>query len=64
MEDKSINDKKQIGDYATVAKMLGTTTESVRMAWSRKKGNAYENVKKALIKVIESRELLLSNKNS
>jgi hypothetical protein len=61
MDDKSINSKKEVGDWKTVAQMLGKSTEACRQAWSRKEGKPYHIVKEALIKVIENRENLISS---
>jgi len=62
MDVKSIDEKKQIGDFKTVAAMLEKTTESVRMAWCRKKGKPFEEVRDALVKVIETREKIITTK--
>ncbi len=62
MDDKSINLKKAVGDWKTVALITGKTTEACRQAWSRKEGQPYLDVKAALVKVIENRENLLSVK--
>ena len=62
MNVKVIDEKKQVGDYKTVARMLGMSTESVRQAWYRKEGDTHEKVKNTLIRVIEFRESLVNVK--
>jgi hypothetical protein len=62
MDVKSINNKKEVGDFRVVSKMIGRTTEACRIAWRRQKGKPFEEVKVALEKIIESRQILLRNK--
>ena len=47
--------KKQTGDVLTLSKMLGHTTDAIRMRLSRKDDETY----KALYKIIEQREKLI-----
>ncbi len=56
MNDKSIDSKKQTGDWKVVAQILGKSTEACREAYKRKDGKTYEIVRETLIKVIENRE--------
>jgi hypothetical protein len=62
MDVNTIEKKKKVGDYYTVASILGITTEAARMAWCRKKGKTFDKVKEAFIKVIDNREKLLNTK--
>ncbi len=56
MNDKSINERKQVGDWYLAAQKLGKSTEACRQAYYRKEGKAYENVRRVLIQVIKNRE--------
>lgn len=47
--------KKQTGDILTLSKMLGHTTDAIRMRLSRKDEKTYE----ALLQIIEQRENLI-----
>lgn len=47
--------KKQTGDILTLSKMLGHTTDAIRMRLSRKDEKTYE----ALYQIIEQRENLI-----
>lgn len=47
--------KKQTGDVLTLSKMLGYTTDAIRMRLSRKDERTY----RALNKIIEQRESLI-----
>lgn len=48
--------KKQTGDIQTLSKMLGCTTDAIRMRLSRKDEKTYE----ALYELIEQRECLIT----
>ena len=63
MDDKTINEKKVVGDWNTVSKITGKSTEACRQAWSRKEGKSYEEVKAALISVIDHRNNLVNQYN-
>ncbi len=63
MDVNTINKKRVTGDLRVASLMIGRTYEACRMAWSRKEGNVYEEVKKALEAIIESREKLISKNN-
>lgn len=63
MDDKSINLKKEVGDWKIVAKLIGKTTEACRQAWSRKEGQTYLDVKEALVKIIDNRENFIQSNN-
>lgn len=49
--------KKQTGDYQTLAKILRTTVDSARMRYYRKDKTAIQ----ALYKIIEQRDSLVDN---
>jgi hypothetical protein len=58
MDVNTINKKKIPGDFRVVARMTGRTSEACRMAWSRKEGKVFDEVKAALEAIIISREKL------
>ncbi len=47
--------KKQVGDYQTLAKVLNTSVDSVRMRYKRRD----ENTVRAMYRIIEQRENLI-----
>lgn len=49
--------KKQTGDVLTLSKMMGCTTDAMRMRLSRKDEKAY----KALYEIVKQREELINN---
>ncbi len=59
MDDKSIDKKREVGDWRLVARKMGKTIDACRQAYYRKEGKAYEDVRKVLIEVIEFRERFL-----
>ena len=63
MDVNTINKKRITGDLRVASLMTGRTYEACRMAWSRKEGKAYEEVKEALEAIIEAREKLITNNN-
>lgn len=60
MDVNTINEKRLPGDFHVVSQMIGRTREACRMAWVRKTGKPYEEVKKALEAIIENRESLIA----
>lgn len=53
-------DKKIKGDYLTVSQMCGLTPAHTRLLVNRKEAKKYKMVMDALVKVVESRELLIN----
>jgi hypothetical protein len=63
MDVNTINKKRVTGDLRVVSLMTGRTYEACRMAWSRKEGKVYQEVKKAFEAIIENRDKLIAKNN-